>query len=163
MKKNINFIDISIKNANELLEETHHYIKWQAPLDVAPMSRDDVFKVSCEAMRVTVRITQILGWLMLQKAVLEGELSREDVLSDKPNILQGKPCLESSSETDPLLPLRLRELLKKSRSLYLQTMRLEESSLKNASLSEGTRKKGDKGYHAVPLLCIKKNTSDSEN
>lgn len=161
MKKRINIIDLLIKNANELLQETHRYIKWQAPLDIESMSRNDKFKVSREAMRITVRISQIIGWLMLQKAILEGEIFRDDILSDKLHILQGKGCLDSSSETDPYLPPRLQELLKESRELYLRTMRLEEISLKVPPSLKEIRKMRMQGYHAVPLLSSKKNTTES--
>lgn len=161
MEKNTYFIDPIIKDANKLLQEIHRYIKWQAPLDIEHMSGNEKFKVSHEAMRVTVRISQIIGWLMLQKAILEGELFREDILSDQFHILQGKSCLDRSSETDPSLPSRLRELLQESRGLYLRTMRLEEISLKVPPPLEEIRKKRAKGYHAVPHLDSKKKTTDS--
>jgi len=156
MENNLNFIELRIKNVDELLKETHDYIKWQAPVDVEYMSQEDIFKVSCEAMRVTVRLTQIVSWLMLQKAILAGEISRKALLVDISPILQGKPCLEESSEVDPFFPPRLRELLRKSRELYVQTLRLEEMSLKNSPLPEEIKKRRAKGYHAVPLLRLKK-------
>ena len=107
------FIDSRLEGAHGLLHATHDYIKWQAPLDIQRMNPQQTFKVSCEAMRITVRITQIIAWLMLQKAVLEGELSREEFLSEDCRVLRGEQCLESESEMDEDLPLRLRELLKR--------------------------------------------------
>lgn len=144
MKKNTNFIELGLKNSNQLLNEIHHYIRRQAPLDVKYMSKNDVFKVSCEAMRVTVRITQIIGWLMLQNAILDGEITREEVRADSPHILHGKSCLDTASETDLFLPYRLRELLKQSRELYIRTMKLEEMSLRTPPLPEEIKKKRDR-------------------
>ena len=155
MLTNFNFIHIRLKNANELLKETHEYIKWQAPLDIQYMSREEVYKVSCEAMRVTVRITRILGWLMLQKTLLEDELLREEVLAEQIRILEGESCLDESSENDFALPYRLRELLKKSRTLYVQMMRLEENSLKNLPSAREIKKKGRKGGSVSPLVRLK--------
>lgn len=156
MIKNMNFIELKIKNAHELLEETHNYIRWQAPLDVEGMSREDIFKVSCEAMRVTVRLTQIMGWLLLQKAIVDGEISREESFSDSFPLLQGKSCLESSGESDPHLPIRLRELLKKSREFYLHTKVLEELSLKDTPLPEEIKVERAKGYSTVPSFVFQK-------
>lgn len=124
------FINARLEGAQELLHATHDYIKWQAPLDVKKMDTKQTFKVSCEAMRVTIRITQIIAWLMLHKAVLAGELSRKEVLSDECRVLRGKHCLESEAETDEEIPPRLRELLKESRDLYIHILRLDEISRK---------------------------------
>jgi regulator of CtrA degradation len=124
------FVDQTLHGAHTLLKSTHDYIKWQAPLDIEKRGYQETFKVSCEAMRVTVRMTQIIAWLMLQKAVLEGDLTREEVLSDEYQVLRGKTCLESSSESDAQLPPRLRELLKESREFYLRILRLDKLSRK---------------------------------
>jgi regulator of CtrA degradation len=162
MLTNLNILQIRIKNANELLKETHEYIKWQAPLDIQHMSREEVYKVSCEAMRVTVRITRIIGWLMLQKAISEDEALREEILADQLRILEGESCLDETSESDVELPYRLRELLKKSRSLYTQTMRLEENSFKRFPSAKEIKKKAFKGNFVRPLVCLKRRQSSSD-
>ena len=124
------FIDTRLQGAHELLHATHDYIKWQAPKEVKKMDTKQAFKVSCEAMRVTVRMTQIIAWLMLQKAVLEGEISRKEVLLEECRVLRGKHCLESNTEKDEELPPRLRELLKESRELYERILRLDKMARK---------------------------------
>lgn len=129
------FLDQTLQVAQNLLQSTHDYIKWQAPLDVERTGYHDTFKVSCEAMRVTVRMTQIIAWLMLQKAVLEGDLTRDEAFSDEYIVLRGHTCLESDSEEDLELPPRLRELLKDSRGLYLRILRLDTLSRKRAPCS----------------------------
>jgi len=141
MGKYISFIEVRIKSVNEFIKETHNYIKWQAPFDIESMSREDIFKVSCEAMRITVRLTQVIGWLMLQKAIIEEGSSYEGIIEEKDHILQGQACLDRSSEMDPRLPRRLRDLLKESRELYIQTMRLEVTTLSRSNFSKRTRKK----------------------
>jgi len=133
-------INVSLKGANDLLHATHHYIKWQAPLDIQDMNNKKVFKVSSEALRVTVRMTQIIAWLMLQKAVLADEISRKDVLSEDYRVLRGKACRESTSETDPELPPRLRELLKESRALYERILRLDKLARRKPILARNIQK-----------------------
>lgn len=124
------FIDNRLQNAHAFLHSTHNYVKWQAPIDIKDMDPQQAYKVSCEAMRITVRLTQVIAWFLLQKAVLAGELTREELLSDDCRVLRGKHCLESASETDPEIPPRLRELLKESRALYLRILRLDSLARK---------------------------------
>jgi len=128
MVESFAFIDARLEKAYALLHATHDYVKWQAPLDVKRMPPSQTFKVSCEAMRVTVRMTQIIAWMMVQKAILEEEVTPEEALSDGLRVLRGLHCLESDSEEDPEIPTRLRELLKQSRALYLQVLRLDKSA-----------------------------------
>lgn len=141
MVENLAFIDARIQSAHNLLSATHAYIKWQAPIEVEHMEQEDIYKVSCEAMRVTVRMTQIIAWLMLQKAVLEGEISRKLILSEKYRVLKGNTCVESDSEEDLTLPPRLRELLKESRNLYARVLRLDESTRKRIFIPTQMEKK----------------------
>ena len=125
MTKVLPFINEKLEDAHAFLHTTHNYIKWQAPIDVIEMNSQQTYKVSCEAMRITVRLTQVIAWFLLQKAVLEGELTREEFLSEDCRVLRGKHCLESASEFDPEIPARLRELLKESREIYLRILRLD--------------------------------------
>ena len=128
MVESLAFINSKIDEAHRLLGATHDYIKWQAPKDMNTIDPHFTFLLSSEAMRVTVRLTQIIAWLMLQKAVLEEELSREDTLSESCRVLQGDECLDKTSEEDRDVPPRLRELLKESRLFYASIMRLDTLS-----------------------------------
>jgi regulator of CtrA degradation len=125
MFSSITFIDSKINEAHRLLSATHDYVKWQAPKDMDTMDPHMTFLLSSEAMRVTVRLTQIIAWLMLQKAILEGELTLEDTLSESCRVMQGEECLNQSSEEDKEIPPRLRELLKESRIFYFSILRLD--------------------------------------
>ncbi len=128
MLDSASFIDTRLKGAHTLLHATHEYVKWQAPLDVENMDSEVIYKVSAEALRVTVRLTQVIAWLMLQKAVLEGEITPKEFLSEEFNVLRGKQCRSKGAESDEDLPLRLRELLKESRELYTRVLRLDKVS-----------------------------------
>lgn len=134
----MDFVDLLIKQSNDLIQKSHIYFKWQAPLDIEHHSREDIFKVSMEAMRVTVRLTQVMGWLMLQKAALADETIQPTNLP----ILEGEACLESAAEDDEEIPYRLRELLKESRELYVRVMRLEKFCSHPSFLSVKTPKVG---------------------
>ncbi len=126
MLDSASFIEARLDGAHSLLHSTHEYIKWQAPLDVEELDSEVVYKISAEALRVTVRMTQIIAWLMLQKAVLEGELTQKEFLSEEYRVLQGLQCTEKGAEEDDDVPPRLRDLLKESRELYTRILRLDK-------------------------------------
>lgn len=126
MEKPVTFLNQTLQSAQVLLQSTHEYIKWQAPLDVEDMGPHETFRVSCEAMRVTIRMTQIITWLMLQKAVLAGDVTRDEVLSESYRVLRGNTCVDTESEDDESIPRRLRELLIQSRIFYMRILRLDE-------------------------------------
>ncbi len=126
MEKPITFLNQTLQGAQSLLHSTHEYIKWQAPIDVEDMGPHETFRVSCEAMRVTIRMTQIITWLMLQKAVLSGDVTRDEVLTESYRVLRGNTCVDCDSEDDDSIPPRLRELLKESRIFYMRILRLDD-------------------------------------
>ena len=126
MNSSETFLNQTLSGAQDLLHSTHEYIKWQAPIDVEHMGPHETFRVSCEAMRVTIRMTQVITWLTLQKAVLSGDVTRDEILTESYRVLRGNTCLERDSEEDRTLPYRLRELLLQSRMFYERILRLDE-------------------------------------
>jgi regulator of CtrA degradation len=92
-------------------------------------------RFSCEALRVTSRLTQVMAWLMLQRAVLYGEISAEEACLEC-NRLSGRDvCLYTDSIEDDSLPAGLRSLLERSYRLYQRVSRLEEMVLVRVSLT----------------------------
>lgn len=112
--------------ANTLLLEAREYVKFYAAGDVQHLPPIERLKVSCEAMRVTARLTQIMAWLLMQKAIRAGEVSKEDYMTEDSRLLVGGTCLDTASQEDYAVPPRLRDLLARSYSLYLRVQRLDE-------------------------------------
>ncbi len=83
-------------------------------------------RMSCEAMRVTSRLTQVMAWLMLQRAVHEGEVEAEEALRDECRLSGADVCLDESFSGDETLPNHLRSLMDRSYRLYVRVARLEE-------------------------------------
>lgn len=83
-------------------------------------------RMSCEAMRVTSRLTQVMAWLLMQRAVHEGELSPEQALADECRISGTDVCLDESYSRDETLPNGLRSLMDRSHRLYVRVSRLEK-------------------------------------
>ncbi|MGE5502781.1 MAG: DUF1465 family protein [Actinomycetota bacterium] len=86
-------------------------------------------RMSCEAMRVTSRLTQVMAWLMMRRAVHEGELSAEQALEEPYRLSGADVCLDESFAFDETLPGGLRSLMDRSLRLYVRIARLEEQML----------------------------------
>ena len=81
---------------------------------------------------MTARLTQIMAWLLVQRAVHAGELSRTDALSQHETLAGVRVCMEGSDEDWRGLPRRLVALLDKSHRLYVRVARLDELARRQA-------------------------------
>ena len=84
--------------------------------------------LSCtlESLRLTTRLTQIMAWLLFQRAVHAGELS-PDQAAARSNRLGGHGvCYDRRGERMQTVPEGLRDLLLRSRKLYQRIARLDE-------------------------------------
>lgn len=82
-------------------------------------------EASCEALRVTSRLTHCLAWVLVHKAIHAGELSPDAAYDPENRLSGGKVCLALGGEANPRLPARLRSLLTDSRALYVRLARLD--------------------------------------
>ena len=86
----------------------------------------DRLQCRSEFLRLTYRLTHVMAWLLVQKAVHAGEMSQIDAVG-RSGRLNGQP--ESSEERFPsgaVLSPALRRLLKRSNGLYARVARLDE-------------------------------------
>ncbi|MGE5516732.1 MAG: DUF1465 family protein [Bacteroidota bacterium] len=86
-------------------------------------------RMSCEAMRVTSRLTQVMAWLMMQRAVHDGEIAVEQALIEENRLSGGEVCWDDSFSADVTLPNGLRSLLARSLQLYQRVARLEQQMI----------------------------------
>jgi len=90
---------------------------------------------SCEALRVTSRLTQALAWLMLQRAVSEGEISAIEACQSHHRLSGQDVCLNINAANDIKLPEKLLSLMQRSYSLYNRISRLEEMVIERVTTS----------------------------
>ena len=81
---------------------------------------------SQETMRLTARLTHTMAWLLGQRALHAGEISRDQARDGSYRLGGHRVCLDVGAENSPALPARLRELLRHSRKLYQRVARLDE-------------------------------------
>lgn len=125
--ESVAFFDRTYEEALQLARETRDYIAAKGQGERSGMSPDLRLAASCEEMRITARITQVMAWMLVQRAVHAGEMTREEAAAE-PNRLSGEAaCLSEPVVPQTELPPRLCELLDRSRSLYERVQRLDAS------------------------------------
>ena len=113
------FLDRTWGEALALAEEARDYIAAQGEGERGAAG----LHYALETTRITACVGQIIAWLMMQRAVLAGEMSREEALAPANRIAGHDACLR---EPAPWLPPRLADLSDRARRLYVRVARLDE-------------------------------------
>jgi len=107
-----------------LVEETATYLDGPGRAESKQLSRAAALAYATESMRLTTRLMQLASWLLLHRAVKEGEMSLTQANKEK-----SKVKLSSADMHDPnnitLLPDTLRDLIARSQALQGKVRRLD--------------------------------------
>ena len=90
-------------------------------------SLDPLLRVgfSCESLKVTTRLMHVIAWLLTQRAVAAGELTRSQAGESERRL---GPAPESDEALLPRLPQAAMDLIRASEELYGRVLRLDEGS-----------------------------------
>jgi regulator of CtrA degradation len=119
------FFTKTYDEAMGLLLEARDYVARREPVDRARLDALDRVKMCCETMRMTARLTQIMSWLLAQRAVYDGEMSEADVVGQHQALAELEVCMEQAEALDTLPP-HLKTLLERTHRLYVRVARLDE-------------------------------------
>ena len=78
--------DLLYREGMGLIEEVAAYLDGEGRGESKGLSRDAAFIYATESMRLTTRLMQLASWLLLQRAVNEGEISPEQARSEKSKV-----------------------------------------------------------------------------
>lgn len=118
------FFGKTYAEAMELLVEARDYLAHREPIDRAGLVPIERLRFCGETMRLTARLTQIMAWLLAQRAVHAGELTQQEALGEHGALAQHQVCMEGEG-LGPM-PQRLASLLDRSQHLYVRVARLDE-------------------------------------
>jgi regulator of CtrA degradation len=109
-----------------LLTEMRDYVAHVEARDRAGLTPLDSARLCCASLRVTARLTQIMAWLLSQKAVHAGEMSNGDVIERNGPLAEIDVCMKHEDEREiAALPNNFRDLLDRSHRLYIRVARLD--------------------------------------
>lgn len=119
------FFGGTYNEAYDLLVEARDYLERSVPAMKYSSQPPDPVTLTKETMRLTSRITQVMAWLMAQRAVHEGEIDHEEFSEDRYRVEGQAVCLAQAIEEMDDLPDGLCELMDRSYELYSRVLRLD--------------------------------------
>jgi regulator of CtrA degradation len=120
------FFSRTYDEAIELVAAARSYLSLREPIDRRALAVSERLRLCSETMRMTARLTQIVAWLLNQRAVHAGEISHRDALLHQEPLTEVDICMAEDERRGRGLPERLVALLDKSRRLYVRVARLDE-------------------------------------
>jgi regulator of CtrA degradation len=109
-----------------LVEETARYLDGKGREEARTLPRKAAMLYAGESMRVTTRLMQAASWLLVQRAVRDGDMERADALNDRYRLGSREICLGACAEDIAPLPAQLQDLLWRSDRLYRRIARLDD-------------------------------------
>lgn len=113
--------------AFSLLIEVRNYISAERKKSLLNThSKSDYLDITLETMRLTTRLTQVMAWILAQKAVHCRELTPEQGASRLYRLSGQSVCLDNETGQAAHMPAVLCVLLQRSYDLYCRVNRLED-------------------------------------
>ena len=108
----------------DLVEETAAYLDGDGRTEAKALERSVSLTYATESMRLTTRLMQLASWLLLHRAVKEGEMTLTQANREKTKVKL------SAAEPGPddmitRLPAQLQDLIARSMSLQSRVRRLD--------------------------------------
>jgi regulator of CtrA degradation len=125
--------DRTFQEGMALVEETAAYLDGPGRQESKSLDRRSALSYASESMRLTTRLMQVASWLLVQRAVREGEMDPLKAC-DARYRLGGERAL--SGETAGDMPIGLRTLLARSERLYERVLHLDRRMYLDAGESE---------------------------
>jgi regulator of CtrA degradation len=118
-----------------LVEETASYLDGSGRTESKKLERSAALVYATESMRLTTRLMQLASWLLLHRAVKEGEMTFAQAHKEKSKVRLAA-CEPGDAKSIALLPSKLQELITRSIKLQAEARRLDAT------------------MHAPPLLKV---------
>lgn len=109
-----------------LVEEAAEYLDGQGRIEAKKMSRVAATLYAAESMRLTTRLMQVASWLLLQRAANSGEMTRDQVATEKTKVRLDTASAHDDAPGWNELPEAFRALVRRSLGLQTVVRRVDE-------------------------------------
>ncbi len=114
-----------------LVVEARDYVRDGGAAEGRYLEPDVRVLLSCETLRLTTRLTEVMAWLLAQRALHAGEISAAEVRHDSHRLAAAELCLREAGAVSGYLPPRLKSLMERSERLYRRVRRLDELMMRD--------------------------------
>ena len=108
-----------------LVEEAAAYLDGPGRAESHALSRTTGLAYATESMRLTTRLMQVASWLLLQRAVNEGELTPNQALTERHRVKLARQGLACAPDIFVELPETLRTLSQRSLRIQERVIHLD--------------------------------------
>lgn len=109
----------------DLVEETAGYLDGAGRQESKMLSRNAALAYAAESMRLTTRLMQVASWLLVQRAVREGDMAPGAACEERYRLAAEEVCRNGDGLEGDRLPAGLLALLDRSERLYERVRHLD--------------------------------------
>ncbi|TPW30093.1 DUF1465 family protein [Martelella alba] len=121
--------DMLYREGMALVETTAAYLDGVGRAASKMLPRQAATLYSAESMRLTTRLMQLASWLLLQRSLNSGEMTRDQVLSERRKLRLGKDHIDRTAPGWIDLPPGFRDLIEQSLRLESRISLLDDNLL----------------------------------
>lgn len=120
------FFDL-FERGMSLVEEAANYLDGEGRAEAKLMERQASLSYATESMRLTTRLMQLASWLLLQRAVSEGEMTVSQAQEEQKKVkIKNQGTVVSDKNWD-ILPEQLKDMITRSVRLQEQVLHFDEA------------------------------------
>jgi regulator of CtrA degradation len=117
----------TFKEGMSLVEEAAAYLDGPGRAASKRLSRAAALAYAGESMRLTTRLMQVASWLLVQRAVRDGEIAVAEASSDKYRLIARDTPAATSFAGAGDLPEALKALIIRGEAIHERVRRLDET------------------------------------
>jgi regulator of CtrA degradation len=128
--------DRTFREGMELVEATASYLDGPGRQESKQLNRHAALGYASESMRLTTRLMQVASWLLVQRAVREGDMEPEAACDVRYRLDREPVAARADEDGLTALPAGLADLLDRSGRLYERVLHLDRRMYVDAEESE---------------------------
>ncbi|QPC85794.1 DUF1465 family protein [Mesorhizobium sp. NBSH29] len=137
----------------QLVEEAAEYLDGPGRTEAKKLTRAAATLYAAESMRLTTRLMQVASWLLLQRAANSGEMTRDQVASEKSKVRLDTNSAQDNGTGWSELPDAFRSLVLRSLSLQGVVRRMDDQIYgKESSPAQASSAAGSPVFDQITLL-----------
>jgi len=119
--------DLVFKEGMALVERTASYLEGPGRAEAKRLSAPANVLYASESMRLTTRLLDLASWLLIRRALKEGEISETEAQKKCSSVSLHGPAKPSHVQGYDTLPQGMRDLIGESYALYDRIVRLDRT------------------------------------
>jgi regulator of CtrA degradation len=119
--------DLVFKEGMALVERTAAYLEGPGRTEAKRLAAPASVLYAAESMRLTTRLLDLASWLLIRRAIKEGELSEAEAQAKRKNVTLQSPARAAHVQGFSSLPQGLQHLIEESDALNERIVRLDRA------------------------------------